>query len=340
MLWAGVLVLCVLSLGCGLTEVLQATPTPSPSAPAETPGAAASTGTPEPGETPTATSEPGVTPSATPEPVATSTVAPPTPPSPADTPQPSATPGLGIVSFEVQLEDRSGGGKLLTCTWQTASALGTRIIVGTSLRFAPWRELPPNGSTTFELQSTVYRYPTVTLTAYDGLGGEVTEVVTLDWPCPHTYFFEGEVSEIPAACPVDAPYTTQGAQQAFQNGLMVWIPGVEGRDMIYVTFNDTAWQHVVDTWDESQPEDNPAIVPPAGLYQPIRGFGKAWRETPGLRDRLGWATGPEAAVTVSYQREITESLGGVQYYRASGSGIIRLTGLGGAPGSGNWMPYP
>jgi hypothetical protein len=29
----------------------------------------------------------------------------------------------------------------------------------------------------------------------------------------------------------------------------------------------------------------------------VRGFGKVWREQPGVRERLGWATQPEKPVT-------------------------------------------
>jgi hypothetical protein len=33
--------------------------------------------------------------------------------------------------------------------------------------------------------------------------------------------------------------------------------------------------------------------PRAGLYEPGRGFGRIWREQPGVRDCLGYATDPE-----------------------------------------------
>jgi hypothetical protein len=50
------------------------------------------------------------------------------------------------------------------------------------------------------------------------------------------------------------------------------------------------------------PEDDPSLVPPEGLYQPVRGFGVAWRDeqaTPGfrVRDRLGWAIDQEFGVS-------------------------------------------
>jgi len=34
-------------------------------------------------------------------------------------------------------------------------------------------------------------------------------------------------------------------------------------------------------------------VPPYGLFQPKRGFGKVWRNNPGVRSTLGWAVNEE-----------------------------------------------
>ena len=45
----------------------------------------------------------------------------------------------------------------------------------------------------------------------------------------------------------------------------------------------------------------PSIVPPWGYYQPVRGFGKAWRQEPGVRDRLGWATDTERGFSAAVQ---------------------------------------
>ncbi len=62
-----------------------------------------------------------------------------------------------------------------------------------------------------------------------------------------------------------------------------------------------AWRYQ-DTWAEGQPVNDPSITTPSGLYQPIRGFGKVWREAPGVQDRLGWATQPEQGSSGEYQR--------------------------------------
>ena len=77
---------------------------------------------------------------------------------------------------------------------------------------------------------------------------------------------------------------------------MVW---VEAEQAIYVFYQApvgsySTYEYYTDHFVEGDPESDPALVPPAGLYQPIRGFGLVWRATPQVRERLGWATAPEA----------------------------------------------
>jgi hypothetical protein len=50
-----------------------------------------------------------------------------------------------------------------------------------------------------------------------------------------------------------------------------------------------AWTFA-DTWDESQPTGGGKG--PGELFEPSRGFGKIWREQPGVRERLGYALTP------------------------------------------------
>jgi hypothetical protein len=87
------------------------------------------------------------------------------------------------------------------------------------------------------------------------------------------------------------------AIQRFEHGTMIWVnrPTWEGTQWVYVLFEDGTYQRFLDTFQEGDPESDPTIVPPAGLYQPIRGFGKVWREGTGaqVRERLGWALAPE-----------------------------------------------
>jgi len=305
--------------------------TQPPPSPTDTPASASSTNTPIP---PTNTPLPAA-PTDTPLPPPTNTPI----PAPTSTPVPSPTPSvLAITSFTVDTEDIPNDGKRLICTWQTTGATSVRIFVGTSHRFTPGYEGPPNGTTTFEISSTYYPYPTVQLTALDAAGHSVESSVVLNWPCKYTYFFANEVPEVPNICPT-ASLITQGAHQTFEHGSMIWIPGIEGRDLIFVLYNDHTWHLYVDTWAEGQPESDPNITPPAGLFQPIRGFGKVWREQPGVRDKIGWATQPEGPVQATHQAQLKESMGGVRYIRLNNDPILKLVGEG-TNGGSTWTTFP
>jgi hypothetical protein len=61
------------------------------------------------------------------------------------------------------------------------------------------------------------------------------------------------------------------------------------------------WAVYVDEWIEGEPEDDPTIIPPTGLYQPARGFGLVWRQRPDVRDRLGWAIDQETGFSTIIQ---------------------------------------
>jgi hypothetical protein len=111
-------------------------------------------------------------------------------------------------------------------------------------------------------------------------------------------------------CPWSPESGVDVATQRFEHGWMIWRGSPETYDpsAIFVLFEDD--QHYVrfdDTYSPAgDPESGPA-VPPAGLLQPVRGFGKVWREGTAarVRDRLGWATPPESAgrgATESFER--------------------------------------
>ena len=68
---------------------------------------------------------------------------------------------------------------------------------------------------------------------------------------------------------------------------MLWRQDV---NLIYGLGPDLPWFFTGDTWRNEDPSDDPAIIPPTDLYQPVRGFGKVWRERLGVRETLGWAT--------------------------------------------------
>ena len=292
---------------------------------------------------PTAT-EPSVPPRATEAPPATLAPSeiPPTPTplqGPTITPfpeptadDPSEKPALAILSFSAVAED-SPAGKRLLFAWETTGASVVRIVSGTSQRFAPWWEVEPTGKLVVELTTTNYPDPTMALMAFDEDGNQVLESAKVDWPCQYDYFFE----PAPIACPAGRTEYPEAAEQAFQGGRALWLAkagglGVSGEHVILVLYDDYQWQSHDDTWGPEEPESDAEIVPPDGLYQPARGFGKLWRQGESIREKLGWALGSEEGFRSAWQWQVQESLPAVAYVRTIGGDVLKLYGSG----SGNW----
>jgi hypothetical protein len=86
-------------------------------------------------------------------------------------------------------------------------------------------------------------------------------------------------------CPRDPGYSLTMVYQPFEHGQFFWRESKE----IYALRSDGRYQRVIDTFQDGQPESDPAFAPPAGLLQPVRGFGQAWRSNEALRNAVGWA---------------------------------------------------
>jgi len=128
-------------------------------------------------------------------------------------------------------------------------------------------------------------------------GPQTTEAsLQVTFVCQEAWFFANS-SEY---CPTMPPTYTKMVVQHFERGLMIWS---EWNDQILVFHgtNSGTLEVMTNTWESGMPASDPAIVPPPGYYQPVRGFGKLWRENPAVRERLGWAT--EAEVTISQAAE-------------------------------------
>jgi hypothetical protein len=100
-------------------------------------------------------------------------------------------------------------------------------------------------------------------------------------------------------CPVGtAKIPSSAVSQPFQSGMMFW--NGDGKQIFVLDGSQLAWFEYPDTWVTGDPPGG-SETPPAGLYAPVRGFGKIWREKPDVRTRLGWATAPEASVAAVMQ---------------------------------------
>jgi hypothetical protein len=80
------------------------------------------------------------------------------------------------------------------------------------------------------------------------------------------------------------------ARQPFEIGDMIWRG--DNRS-IYVIGRDGRWAAHPDTFVEGEPEQDPTLLPPSGLLQPVRGFGKLWRASPEIQAWIGWALSKE-----------------------------------------------
>jgi LysM repeat protein len=246
----------------------------------------------------------------------------PPPPPTANVTQP-VTPAQGgaggpptILTFTAYPPEGSPG-QTITLVWTTtgaASALLVEPICCQSNGGNLARDVPPNGSIKISLDGAVERDTlTYTLIA-SGAGGQTTpyQSVAVPLPCPDAYFFNAPAGTLP--CPASAPVTTQAAEQLFEGGRMIWL---EALNAILVLWDDGTppngpslppdnYASFPNTWTAGEPESDPALTPPDGLYQPVRGFGKVWRGdiVPGqaVRDSLGWALGPEQLYTAVFQR--------------------------------------
>jgi hypothetical protein len=110
----------------------------------------------------------------------------------------------------------------------------------------------------------------------------------------------------PTATPDTRPTATVGqiqvAEQVFEHGRMLWI---QPRSQIWV-MEDTGqgsgkWLIFDDTFADGEPESDPSMVPPRGMYQPERGFGKLWRTNQAVHDALGWGVTPEFGYVSNYE---------------------------------------
>jgi hypothetical protein len=101
-------------------------------------------------------------------------------------------------------------------------------------------------------------------------------------------------------CATNAPITALSAYQPFERGAMIWV-SIQGT--IYVLFASNNFQAVADTWQDGIDPSSLGLQPPTpNLLEPIRGFGKVWRDTAGVQNRLGWATSQESGGQMTVQQ--------------------------------------
>ena len=147
--------------------------------------------------------------------------------------------------------------------------------------------------------------------------------------CDVEYFFD----PAPGSCPAGLPIISAAAEQPFEGGVLIWLEEI---DSVLVFYDHGRWLRFDDTWSEDQPQSDPSLVPPTGRFQPIRGFGKIWREQPDVREALGWAMGVELGFESTFQDQAAiPDLSDVTYLRTYNGQVFALIKRG--VDEGDWV---
>jgi len=223
---------------------------------------------------------------------------------------PTVTPLPGqpaILSFSVD-RTKAQPGESVTLSWATTGGQSASLDEGICCANNGGDEtmsVPANGSLVVKLEGAVARDSLNFIFEVRNASGAASVQQHVDLPCPDTYFFSLPGLALP--CPASAPVYTPAAQQPFEHGLMIWL---QSTGAIYVLYGNgtpkaagqppDGFVQYQDTWKEGDPENDPSLTPPAGLYQPVRGFGKVWRANE--QNNLGWALSPEQGFQAVVQR--------------------------------------
>ncbi len=207
-------------------------------------------------------------------------------------------PGPRILYFRAD-KDLPYPGDTVELSWASTDAVSATLyhLLPTG-QFGTFWAVEPTGSKVYEIPSETRNYELFALFVRDEQGRSTSATLSVELACPDEWFFD----PAPDECPSGPAEIGPGAEQLFEQGIMLW---VESQDYIYVLYADGgvgAWDAFPDAWEPGDPISDTNIIPPEGYYQPVRGFGLVWREALNVRDRLGWAIEPEEDYETAYQR--------------------------------------
>jgi hypothetical protein len=200
--------------------------------------------------------------------------------------------------FRANVEEADPG-ETITLDWMTTGAESVTLyhMMDTG-QFGQFWDVEHEGAFEYLINENERNQTTFALAVSDTNGNTQMETLTIPLRCLDTWF----ISQPPDICPQNPALPSAGAEQHFEHGIMIWV-GEENH--IFVLFEDgnsPQWNAYQDEWSPGMLESDPTLSPPPGLMQPVRGFGFVWREQPGVKDRLGWATNQETAYTTALQR--------------------------------------
>jgi hypothetical protein len=189
-------------------------------------------------------------------------------------------------------------GDAITLTWQATGGQVNLFPINPLGQMELPFQVSIAGSMVYTTNQTQRNFMQFMLNAHDSrLNTDLQAFASVTIRCPDVWFFANG----PSSCPQSPPIRGNAAIEHFQHGFMIWL---QPHDSIYILYGDDQfspkWDLRQDNFVDGQPESDPSLVPPKGMFQPIRGFGLVWRDENTIlgwrvRDRLGWALDEERA---------------------------------------------
>lgn len=232
---------------------------------------------------------------------------------PAPTPTPSAPPDAGATTTPVRgtvappsinrftispAEIRPGD--TVRLEWDVSASEASLYRLNERGQLSEWYAIGLTGSLDVVTSPEVRNQVGFVLFAINGQAS-TSAFASASVTCTNVWFFPTP----PGSCPRSEGTTGLAVTQAFEHGRMFWL---SWNRLIYILFDDALsprWSITQDSWQPGMPEDDPALVPPAGLVQPVRGFGRVWRGDAdtylNARERLGWALEQERSYDSTLQ---------------------------------------
>lgn len=228
--------------------------------------------------------------------------------------------GVSVEYFTTDVESVKPG-ENVTLYWSVRGADAVRIYRVDEADERLWRwDVNTSGQITVSTRSGDRDVARFLISAETAGAAAAEQPLLIPLLCPEVWFFD----PAPDACPAAPPQLSIQAEQTFERGRMIW---VEAQDRIYVIFEDgntPQWAQYPDNFAEGDPERDDALIPPAGLTQPVRGFGLIWRSNLRVQERLGWAASPEVGFEGLLQSDSAEPSVATLYLRAREGDILAL----------------
>jgi hypothetical protein len=176
----------------------------------------------------------------------------------------------------------------ITFSWEAEGAAAYFYACPGSLTSACERPLTAAAPLSGEITLSDFRYAGLKRFRLEVISGAETaaEEITVEITCSQESL--GPVTGH-AACPQEPPLSVFAAWQPFEGGVMLWFSDTE--EIWVLTHIGQRVVVYVDDYMEGMPD--PTADAPAGLFTPVRGFGRVWAALGGGDSILGWALAPE-----------------------------------------------